>query len=160
MENGNVIIKFSNCSLCMGFQWKCLGFSITFSCDTSNFYFCGCILSSIPFKDKYYFWLHCLMGIAVGWLVCFVSQPHFEGSVRSPLTLLNMGLGSPLGLLKTQSAIARSKTPHIETFIIPLERSWSVDVQNGLAWAIWTSATQVMVKRRARSQIGNLIPDH
>ncbi len=34
-------------------------------------------------------------------------------------------------------------------FFIPLERSWSLDVQNGLAWVIWTSATQVMGKRRA-----------
>jgi hypothetical protein len=33
VEDGNVIIKCSNCSLCMGFQCKCLGFSITFSCD-------------------------------------------------------------------------------------------------------------------------------
>jgi hypothetical protein len=38
-----------------------------------------------------------------------------------------MGLRSPLGLSKTQSAIARVKTPRIETFFIPLERSWSVD---------------------------------
>jgi hypothetical protein len=37
-------------------------------------------------------------------------------------------------------------------FFIPLERSRSVDVQNGLAWAIWTSAAQVMVKRRVGSQ--------
>jgi hypothetical protein len=39
VEDGNVIIKFSNCSLSVGFQWKCLGFSITFSCDTSEFLF-------------------------------------------------------------------------------------------------------------------------
>jgi len=39
-------------------------------------------------------------------------------------------------------------------------RSWSVDVQNGLAWAIWTSATQVMGKRRADNQIGSLTPNH
>jgi hypothetical protein len=39
VEDGNVVINFFNCSLCIGFQWKCLGFSITFSCDTSNFYF-------------------------------------------------------------------------------------------------------------------------
>jgi hypothetical protein len=52
-----------------------------------------------------------------------MSQPHFEGSVRSPLTLSKMGLGSPLGLLKTQSAIAGVKTPCIEVFFIPLERS-------------------------------------
>jgi hypothetical protein len=39
-------------------------------------------------------------------------------------------------------------------------KSWSVDVQNGLALVIWTSATQVMSKRRAGSQTGNLSPDH
>jgi hypothetical protein len=60
-----------------------------------------------------------------------VSQPHFEGSVRSPLTLPKMGLGSPPGLPKTQSAIAGAKTPRIEAFFIPLERSWSLDDQNG-----------------------------
>jgi hypothetical protein len=55
-------------------------------------------------------------------------QPHFEGSVRSPLTLPKMGLGSPLGLLKTQKSIARVKTPCLEVFFIPLKRSRSVDV--------------------------------
>jgi hypothetical protein len=41
-----------------------------------------------------------------------------------------------------------------------LERFWSVDVKNGLTWAIQTSATQVMVERKAGSQIGSLIPNH
>jgi len=36
----------------------------------------------------------------------------------------------------------------------------NVDIENGLALAIWTSAAQVMGKRRAGSQIGNLTPDH
>jgi hypothetical protein len=54
----------------------------------------------------------------------------------------------------------RGQTPRIEMFFISLKRFWSVDVQNGLAWAIWTSTTQVMVKRRAGSQIGSLTPDH
>jgi hypothetical protein len=71
-----------------------------------------------------------------------MSQPHFEGSVRSPLTLPKMGLESPLGLPKTQSSIAGIKKPRLEVFFIPLERSWSVDVQNGLAWTIWTFVTQ------------------
>ncbi len=85
---------------------------------------------------------------------------NIEGSVRSSLTFPKMGLGSPSGLLKTQRVIAGVKTPRIKAFFIPLERSWSVNVQNDLAWAIWTSTAQVMVKRRARSQIGNLTPDH
>jgi hypothetical protein len=45
-------------------------------------------------------------------------------------------------------------------FFIPLERSWSVDVQNGLAWAIWTFSAQGMVERRAESQIDNLTLNH
>jgi len=50
-------------------------------------------------------------------------QPHFEGSVRSPLTLPKMGLGSPLGLPKIQNVIVGVKTPCIEVFFILLERS-------------------------------------
>jgi hypothetical protein len=89
-----------------------------------------------------------------------LSQPHFEGNVRSPLTLPKMGLGSPPGLPKPQNVISGVKTPCIEMFFISLERSWRVDVQNGLAWAIWTFSAQVMVERRARSQTGSLTPDH
>jgi hypothetical protein len=76
------------------------------------------------------------------------------------LTLPKLGTWSPLGLPKTQSLIAGVKTPCIGVFLISLERSWSVDVQNGLAWVIWTSAAQVMGKRWARSQTGSLTPDH
>jgi hypothetical protein len=95
-------------------------------------------------------------------LVCqlCMSQPHFEGSVKSPFTLPKMGLGSPLGLPKIHNTIARVKTPRIDVFFIPLQRSWSVDVWNGLAWAIWTSVAQVMVERKAGSQTGSLTLDH
>ncbi len=71
-----------------------------------------------------------------------------------------MGLWSPSGLPKIQSVISGVKTPRIGTFLVPLERSWSVDVQNGLAWVIWTFITQVMVERRAGSQTGSLTPEH
>jgi len=80
--------------------------------------------------------------------------------VKIRLTLLNWGLGSPLGLLKLQSWIVRDKTPCIGVFFISLERYESVDVENGLAWAIWTFVAQVRYKRKAGSQIGNLTPDH
>jgi hypothetical protein len=50
-------------------------------------------------------------------------QPHFEGSVRSPFTLPKMGLGSPLGLPKTQDSIVGVKTLRIEVFFIPLKSS-------------------------------------
>jgi hypothetical protein len=45
-------------------------------------------------------------------------------------------------------------------FFIPVKRPWSVDVENGLAWAILTSVAQVMVERRVGSQTGSLTPDH
>jgi hypothetical protein len=45
-------------------------------------------------------------------------------------------------------------------FLVSLERSQSVDIENGLALAIWTFVAQVMGKRRAGSQTGNLTPDH
>jgi hypothetical protein len=40
------------------------------------------------------------------------------------------------------------KTHWIETVFISLKSSWNLDVWNGFAWPIWTSETQVMVKRK------------
>jgi hypothetical protein len=67
---------------------------------------------------------------------------------------------SPPGLPNVQNSTARPKTPRIEVFLVSLERSWSVHIENGLALVIWTSVAQVMGKRRAGSQIGNLTLDH
>jgi hypothetical protein len=79
-----------------------------------------------------------------------------EGEAHTPKS----GSWSPPGLPKTQSAILGVKSPRIWALLMSLESYWSVDVQNGLAWTIWTFATQVMGKRRARSQTGSLTPDH
>jgi hypothetical protein len=76
------------------------------------------------------------------------------------LTLPNWGLGSPLELSKFQSWILGVKTPCIGVLFISLEIYESVDVENGLAWAIWTYAAQVKFKRKAGSQTGSLTPDH
>jgi hypothetical protein len=70
------------------------------------------------------------------------------------------GLGSAPGLPKFQSSMAGAKTPHIDAFFISLEIYRSVDVENGLAWAIWTSAAQVMTKRKVGSQTSSLTLDH
>jgi hypothetical protein len=75
-------------------------------------------------------------------------------------TLPKWGLRSPPKLLKLQSSIIRVKTLCIEMFFISLESSQSADIENGLAWVIWTSATHVMAIRRLGSQTGNLTPDH
>jgi hypothetical protein len=56
---------------------------------------------------------------------------------------------SPSGLPNVQSSIETPKTPRIGVFLVSLERSWSVDIKNGLALVIWTSIAQVMGKRRA-----------
>jgi hypothetical protein len=54
----------------------------------------------------------------------------------------------------------KGQNPKDWRVLISLEIYWNVDVQNGLAWLIWTLKTQVMVKIKAKSQINNLIPDH
>ncbi len=93
-------------------------------------------------------------------LLVDLLQPHFEASVKMKLTLPKVGTWSPLGLPQLQSSIAEVKTPYLEMFFIPVKRPWSVDVENGLAWAILTSVAQVMVERRVGSQTGSLTPDH
>jgi hypothetical protein len=89
-----------------------------------------------------------------------MSQPYFWKSGKMTLTLPKWGLRSLWGLPNIQSSILGVKKPRIEVFFISLQSYQSVDVENGLAWAIWTSITQVMTKRNARNQIGNLTPDH
>ncbi len=75
-------------------------------------------------------------------------------------TFPKVGTWSPTRLPQLQSSIVEVKTPCFEVFFIPLERPWSVDVENGLAWAIRTFAAQVMVEWRVGSQTGSLIPNH
>jgi len=76
------------------------------------------------------------------------------------LTLPKLRLGSLSGLPKLRSSISRIKTPCIKVFFISLKNYQGVDVENGLAWTIWTFATQVMAKRKAGSQTSSLTPDH
>jgi hypothetical protein len=93
--------------------------------------------------------------------VCFHFTHH---GCRNP-TLAKCGgeaqhlekseVGSLPGLPNVQSSTARGKTPRIGVLLVSLERSWNVDIENGLALAIRTSAAQVMGKRRAGSQTGS-----
>jgi hypothetical protein len=76
------------------------------------------------------------------------------------LAFPKVGIWSPPRLPQLQSSIAEVKTPRFEVIFIPLERPWSLDIENGLAWAIWTSAAQVMVERKVMSQTSSLTPDH
>ncbi len=81
-------------------------------------------------------------------------------NTHTPKWISIIGSWSPVGLLKLQRVIARVKTPRLVKFFISLKNYWNLDVQNGLTWPIWTSATQVMAKRRVVSQTNNLTPDH
>jgi hypothetical protein len=81
-----------------------------------------------------------------------LSQPHFGQVWGWSPTLAKLGIWSPPGLPNVQSSTVRPKTPCIEVFLMSLERSWNVDIENGLALVIWTSSAQVMGKRRAGSQ--------
>ncbi len=90
-------------------------------------------------------------------IISNLSQPHFWKSVKMTLTLPKWGLGSPPRLPKLQSLIVGVKTPLLKAFFISLESYQIVDVENSLAWAIWTSAAQVMAKRGAGSQTGTII---
>jgi hypothetical protein len=88
----------------------------------------------------------------------FFSQPYLWKSGRMTFTLPKWGLGSPPGLLKFQSSIARAKTPRIGVFFIWLESYQNVDVENGLARAIWTSTAQVMEKRKSKIKLAVWLP--
>jgi hypothetical protein len=81
-----------------------------------------------------------------------MSHPYFGQVWGWSSTLGKVGIWSPLGLLNVQSSTARGKTPHVGVFLVSLERSWNVDIENGLALAIRISTAQVMGKRRAGSQ--------
>jgi hypothetical protein len=71
-----------------------------------------------------------------------------------------MGTWESFGTPETSDSIAGVKTPHIGVFFVSLKNYPNVDVENGLAWDIWTFATQVMAKRKVGSKTGSLTLDH
>jgi hypothetical protein len=76
----------------------------------------------------------CVTDLCVRRSVATLLLEECEDDTHTP----EWGLGSPAGLSKLQSLIARVKTPWIEAFFISLKSYWSANVENGLAWAIWT----------------------
>ncbi len=90
-------------------------------------------------------------------VIVFVATLLWE-SVRMKLTLSKWRLGSPPGLPKLQSSIVGVKTPHIGVLFVSLECYQTVDVENGLTWAIWTYAAQVMTKKGPRVKLPVWLP--
>jgi hypothetical protein len=110
------------------------------------------VINVCPIFGFYFLWWQ------YGYICC--RNPTLAKCGGEAQHLENVRIWSPPGLPNVQSSTAKPKTPRIDVFLVSLQRSWSVDVENGLALAIWTSVAQVMGKRRAGSQIGNLTPDH
>jgi hypothetical protein len=62
-------------------------------------------------------------------------------------TLGKVGGLESSGFPNVQSSSTRPKKPCIGVFLVSLESSWNVDIENGLALAIRTSAAQIMGKK-------------
>jgi hypothetical protein len=58
------------------------------------------------------------------------ESPHSQASSH-------FGSWSPNGLSNLHWAISGVKTHYIDNFFIPLERSWNIDINNGLTQPIW-----------------------
>jgi hypothetical protein len=70
-----------------------------------------------------------------------------------------LGVGVPMDSQIFKKRLQGS-THWIKNLFISLENYKNVDAWNGLEWPIWTSETQVMAKKKAGSQICNLISNH
>jgi hypothetical protein len=90
-----------------------------------------------------------------------MSAKECEGmNLHTPKWTPILGVGVPNGFPSLERAIAGVKIHWMEALLISLESFWNEDAWNGLSWPIWTFEMQVMAKRRAVNQIGNLTPNH
>ncbi len=74
--------------------------------------------------------------------------------------LEKVGIGVLRDSRKLRRRFGRPKHLALGCFWWHWKRSWNLDIENALAFSIWTSAAQVMGKRRVGSQTGSLTPDH
>jgi len=116
------------------------------------------IIFSLDMEFAFGFWFFIVGSLICCYFAWFFPKENFNlldhQVCRNPtfgrVTLPKWGLRSPPGLPKLQSSIAGIKTPRFEAFFMSLESYWSANVENGLAWAIWTSTAQVMEKKKGR----------
>jgi hypothetical protein len=89
-----------------------------------------------------------------------LSQPHFGQVWGWSPTLGKVGGLESAGTPECSELDNKAQnTSHWGVFGV-IGKVLKRDIENGLALAIPTSAAQVMGKRRAGSQTGNLTPDH
>jgi hypothetical protein len=81
-------------------------------------------------------------------------------SVTMKLTFPKMGTWESSRTLETLESNCKSQNTLHWSVIYIIGKILKLDVENGLAWAIWTSLAHVMAKRRVESQNGSLTPDH
>jgi hypothetical protein len=89
-----------------------------------------------------------------------VSQPYFGPSVGVKPNTPKVGNLESSGTPECLEFYSKAQNTSHWGFLVSLKRSWIINIKNGLALVIWTSAAQVMGKRRAGSQTGSLPPDH
>jgi hypothetical protein len=89
-------------------------------------------------------------------LILLVATPLWR-SVRMTLTLPKWGLGGPP---KNSELNCRSQNTSPWGVLYTVRKVLKFRCRKWLAWAIWTSAAQVMDKRRVRSQTSSLTLDH
>jgi hypothetical protein len=75
-------------------------------------------------------WYVYILKIYLSWTTFSMMQPLKNGKRWSVTTPLWGKCKDETRTPKLQSSIAGVKTPCLEVFFIPLERSWSVDVEN------------------------------
>ncbi len=89
------------------------------------------------------------------------SVGECEGmNLHTPKWTPTLGVEVPMDSQIFRQRLQGSKPIGMKSSLYHWKISWNLDVQNGLAWPIWILKTQVMAKRRVRSQIVNLTPDH
>jgi hypothetical protein len=89
-------------------------------------------------------------------VVATLLLQEWEDDTHTP----EMGAWESTGIPKTSEFNCKGQNIlHWGVFYI-IGSYQSVDIENGLAGATWTSAAKVMPKRKVASQIGNLTPNH
>jgi hypothetical protein len=82
-----------------------------------------------------------------------VKEWSFTLQMRS-----HFGNWSPDGFPNLQKVITSIKTHWIEKFLISLENSWNLNVQNGLTWPIWGIKYKLWPKGMSRVKLSIWLP--
>jgi hypothetical protein len=108
----------------------------------------------MPFFEKYLTW-QILERVAD--LLCHnPTLKECEDDTHTP----EMGTWESFGTPENSELDCRGQNISPWGVLCTVEKVLKRRCRIGLAWAIRTSATQVMYERRAMSQTGNLTPDH